>query len=394
MCPNKSASAFLPLARLLAALIVLTCTAAFAADPPGISINVIVPESLTSIQSGMPAMSGERRESMMAAQSTTGKKISLVGEVEGAKKVEIVIINNGRQAATPVFYENFFHAQIILSLGVNMIDVRWRKGEGAWNVKSLSIFRSSKLEGGVTSSYPPYTFHEPKNEELCQQCHQMGLTKIEIDTGMQKSCLKCHKSLNENVYVHGPMSVGICTVCHDPDSTPNKYKISDNDDIQCYGCHEDRRKIDKSKKLLHGPVGAGMCAICHDPHSSPFPFQLVKAKNEVCLMCHQEDADRWLGQNSLHPPFKNGECSGCHDPHSSDFKYNLKASRAELCKLCHELPIPGHLHETGRAPLFKMPDDMPLDENGKTMCITCHDPHGAKGDKLTRREGCDGCHPK
>jgi hypothetical protein len=82
MCPNKTASAFLPLARLLAAFFVLTGTAAYAAGPPGISINVIVPESLTSIQSGMPAMSGERREAMMAVQSTTGKKISLVGEVE------------------------------------------------------------------------------------------------------------------------------------------------------------------------------------------------------------------------------------------------------------------------------------------------------------------------
>ena len=393
MCPNK------PFRRITCAaifvfLFFLTVIPAMSAAVPNQTdeVRIFVPESLTSISAEGSSLVGSRRGSM-SVQSTTGKKIALVGMVGKGAKYDVEIIN-GNTHIKPVFHERYFHAQIILALGVNMIEVRWHKDAGQCSSKSISIFRASKIEGGVTGNYPPYTFHQVANEEHCQECHQMGLTKEEISTGMERSCLKCHVSLTENLFVHGPVSVGICTVCHDPDSTPNKYKVEENDNVLCYGCHEERRKIDESKKLQHGPVGAGMCTVCHDPHSSSFQYQLVKSKNEICAMCHQEDADRWMHLNSLHPPFKSGNCPGCHDPHSSDFKYNLKVDRKDLCALCHEIPVPGHLHEAGNVPRFKLPDDFPLTNDGKIMCLTCHDPHGAIGAKLTRRDGCDACHNK
>lgn len=377
---------------LLLTLFALSSAAAGTA-PAGGEMTVFVPESLTSVSTENPSLSGPRRTASMSVVSTTGKKVSIVGKVEG-NGVKVELNNNGRSRVVPVIHDGYFHAQIILSLGVNLIEVRWRKGEGQWNTKTLSVFRSSKLEGGLTSSYPPYVFHKDDNEEHCQACHRTTLTKAEIESGMEKSCLQCHKGLTDNLFVHGPVAVGICTVCHDAGSQPNRYRVEERDTVLCYGCHTERKEIDESKLLLHGPVGAGMCTICHDPHSSPYGFQLIKAKTEVCIMCHQEDYERWIGQDSLHPPFKSGNCAGCHDPHSSDYKYNLKANRADICALCHELPVPGHLHLVDHVPQFALPDDFPLADDGKTMCITCHDPHGAAGAHLTRREGCDGCHPK
>lgn len=364
------------------------------ADQPVADIEIFVPENLTSISSENIQVAGEQRRSISVLSTTTGKKVALVGRVESSTLPEMEIANNGRSQDAPVFHKNYFHAQVILAYGINMIEVRWRAhGAHDWSTKSISIFRSSKLEGGVNSNYPPYTFHKGDNEERCQECHQMQLTKEERETGMERGCLKCHGALVANSHVHGPVSVGICTVCHDPKSAPNKYRVQEDDKYLCYQCHEDRKKIDEGKKLQHGPVGAGMCTVCHDPHSSPFELQLVKPRNEICAMCHQEDADRWLGKPSLHPPFASGNCPGCHDPHSSDYKYNLKADRKDICALCHQLPIPGHLHEAGGKPRFELPEDFPLTEDGKIMCLTCHDPHGAVGPKMTRRKGCDGCHP-
>jgi predicted CXXCH cytochrome family protein len=357
-------------------------------------VRVFVPESLTDISSSNEGLLGERRNLPMSLLSTSGKKISIVGSIQRPAGVAMVITNNGRSPVTPKIHDGYFHADVLLSLGSNEVDVRWRRGDGPWKDKTLILFRSSKLEGGITSNYPPYIFHTAENEKVCSGCHKMTLSSNEIETGMEKNCLGCHSQLTDNVYVHGPVAVGICTICHDPESTPNKYKVNDNDDVLCYGCHVDRKEIDSKKALLHGPVGAGMCTVCHDPHSSPFEYQLVKAKTELCIVCHQEDYNRWIGRESLHPPFKNGNCIGCHDPHSADYKYNLKAPRADICALCHELPVPGHLHPVGVTPQFTLPDDFPLREDGKTMCLTCHDPHGAIGDKLTRRSGCDGCHPK
>jgi len=357
-------------------------------------VTIYVPESLTDISSGNEGLLGERRNLPMSLLSTTGKKIIIVGSIEHPAGVKMEITNNMRSAVIPEMHDGYFHAGVVLSLGTNQVDVRWKRGGGPWKTKTLILFRSSKLEGGITSNYPSYIFHTSENEKACAGCHSMTLSRQEIETGMEKSCLVCHVQLTDNAYVHGPVAVGICTICHDPESTPNRYKVNDNDDVLCYGCHTDRKGIDEKKLLLHGPVGAGMCTVCHDPHSSPFEYQLVKAKTELCIVCHQEDYDRWIDRESLHPPFKSGNCAGCHDPHSSDYLYNLKAPRANICALCHELPVPGHLHPVGVVPQFTLPEDFPLDEGGKTICLTCHDPHGASGDKLTRRSGCDGCHPK
>ncbi|MHB8174788.1 MAG: cytochrome c3 family protein [Nitrospirota bacterium] len=388
MFRNNPTIVLLALLLITAAFPLVKSTADEVKEPDS-GVHVLVPESLTSIFSESELSGAKRRE--ISGQSTTEKKISVVGIADGQPEMEIV--NNGRCGVKPVFHGKYFHAQVMLSFGENMISVRWRKEGKEWNVENISLFRSSKLMGGPRVDYPPYAFHTPKNEEQCQECHQMQLTREEMETATDKSCLKCHENLSNNVYVHGPVNVGICTVCHDPNSKPNKYRIEEDDKTLCYSCHDDRKKIDEKMKLEHGPVGAGMCTVCHDPHGSPFKYQLVKSKNEICLMCHQNDANRWLGYSSLHPPFKKGECYRCHDPHSANYKYNLKANKKVICLLCHTLPIPGHLHEPGKTPLFKLPPDFPLTKQGKTMCLTCHDPHGAIGNHLTRRKGCAGCHP-
>ena len=375
---------------LLAAFLLLLPIARATAD----TVEIYTPESLTDVSVNSATLAGERRTISVSVLSTTGKKVMVAGKLENPAGVKMEIVNNGRSPVIPVMHDGYFHAGIVLSLGDNLLEVRWKRGDKAWNSKKLSLFRSSKLDGGVSSNYAPYVFHNDENEGRCGGCHQMRLTQEDIESGMEKNCLTCHASIAENVFVHGPVTVGICTVCHDPESTPNKYKVQDADDVLCYGCHTDRDETDSKKKLLHGPVGAGLCTVCHDPHSSPFEYQLVKSKNTICILCHQEDADRWSKEEYLHPPFRDGNCGGCHDPHSSDYKYNLKAPRETICALCHELPVPGHLHPVDVTPQFTLPEDFQLNEQGRTMCITCHDPHGAKGPGMTRGVGCDGCHPK
>ncbi len=392
-CPSRKLLLPVIIAFLL---ICLRAAGAAEAGVPAEGITIFAPESLTCVSSENTSLEGGSR-CQSATLSTTVSKVSLVGRSD-AGPLDIQVVNNGRAPITPVFHDNYFHARLVLSLGVNDVEVRWRKDGGAWSRKTVSIFRSSKVEGGLgasgSASYPPYTFHKGDNEEHCQQCHQMGITKAEKETGMERSCLQCHKDLTRNPYVHGPVGAGLCTVCHDPLSTPNKYKVEDADNVLCYHCHDDRKDTDNKKKLLHGPVGAGLCTVCHDPHSSPFKYQLVRSRTDICLMCHGDDVSRWMGRKSLHPPFRDGNCVGCHDPHSSDFKYNLKKDQADLCSLCHQIPVPGHLHDIGKTPQFKLPADFPLAPDGTTMCLTCHDPHGAPGAHVTRRDGCDGCHVK
>jgi len=357
-------------------------------------VQILVPENLTDVSSNSSALVGENRGFTMTVFSASGKNTTLVAKVDNPAGAKFRVTNNGRTLPEPVLHGGYLHANLVLSLGLNSVEVGVKRGKGAWETSSVMLFRSSRLEGGVTSDYPPYIFHVPDTEELCSGCHTMRPSAEEIEANAEQSCLVCHRDLSDNVYVHGPVAVGICTFCHDAESRPVRYVVEEPDDKLCYTCHEDRKNIDNSRRLLHGPVGAGLCTVCHDPHSSPFEYQLVKSRYDICLLCHQEDFDRWIDRNSVHPPFAKGDCAGCHDPHSSDYEFNLKDSKKDLCKLCHELPIPGHLHDVGKVPQFKLPEEFPTDSEGKTICLTCHDPHGADGPHLTRRAGCDGCHTR
>jgi predicted CXXCH cytochrome family protein len=384
---------------LIAASIPLKTSTAAETTGPASGIRLLVPESLSFAVSG-PQQSGNKRGKMSYQPANTSeKKITVVGVAEGGIQPEMEVVNNGQPEITPVFHKQYFHAQVPLALGMNEIEVRWRlKGAGGqaeeWNVDTIPIFRYSKDQGPPNSNYSTYLFHTPEKEKQCRQCHQMTLTPEELDSGTDNSCLACHADLLKSVHVHGPVNVVMCASCHNPKSKPNRYRIDKDDNVLCYSCHDDRKETDAKKKLMHGPVAAGLCMVCHDPHGSPYDYQLVKPMNELCVMCHQEDAERWLSMAHLHPPFKKGECYRCHDPHSSDYQYNLKANEKDLCKLCHRIPVPGHWHDNWpKTPLFDLPEDLPLDDEGKIMCLTCHDPHGAEGPYLTRRGGgCRSCH--
>jgi predicted CXXCH cytochrome family protein len=107
-----------------------------------------------------------------------------------------------------------------------------------------------------------------------------------------------------------------------------------------------------SKKYVHGPVNLGKCIICHKPHGSDYPFYLLKQSWELCVACH---ADRATGKHVLgdafstegHPtrgypdPLRKGEelvCASCHNSHASSFpnlwEYEVE-SLFDLCQKCH-----------------------------------------------------------
>ena len=89
----------------------------------------------------------------------------------------------------------------------------------------------------------------------------------------------------------------------------------------------------EAKEYLHGPVALGECTVCHKPDDiAKHTFKFARAGNDLCLNCHLEQT---AGKN-VHKPVKEGSCVKCHNPHSSDNEGLLvKESVAELCAECH-----------------------------------------------------------
>jgi predicted CXXCH cytochrome family protein len=82
----------------------------------------------------------------------------------------------------------------------------------------------------------------------------------------------------------------------------------------------------------------------------------------------------------------------------------LRTETGEICLTCHSRYHGDELgsHPVNLIPSLRVPADMPLDENGKMGCITCHSFHGGyrddNGKKLyylrrtPGRDFCFSCH--
>lgn len=165
------------------------------------------------------------------------------------------------------------------------------------------------------------------------------------------TCYSCHKKITSLPYVHGPAAVWSCLSCHDSEAGI-KYSVKKPDTEVCFGCHTEQKEEWGSKKVVHGPVTLGKCTICHSPHSAAYPFNLYKSRWDLCVNCH---AEKGSGKHVLgdafstegHPtrgkpdPIRIGKelsCSSCHQPHASNIQHLWAfevSDMFELCTKCH-----------------------------------------------------------
>ncbi len=80
-------------------------------------------------------------------------------------------------------------------------------------------------------------------------------------------CVGCHDDGTERVFGAGGMNMEIPGLC--------------------FNCHEDTRQL---QPYVHGPVAVGECLLCHDPHRSSHKKLLKKPIPVLCLECHDARA--------------------------------------------------------------------------------------------------------
>lgn len=89
------------------------------------------------------------------------------------------------------------------------------------------------------------------------------------------SCVtdKCHSTMGREKYVHGPVAVGECTVCHER-TGDHKFKPITNVKSLCAKCHDAKTGVHSGSK---GTASLD-CGSCHDAHQSPQPQMLLGKK--------------------------------------------------------------------------------------------------------------------
>ncbi len=164
---------------------------------------------------------------------------------------------------------------------------------------------------------------------------------------------------------------------------PKKLTLNDEGQIDCKTCHGIKdiekipiNKVDKKANNFHrgGPYKqlSDLCYQCHKKkeYKRPNIHKLLDDKGkfdeEDCEYCHKEapDLKKEIKRDELEfrlPPQK--ICFGCHlkTPHLNALNHQVKPDKK----------MRQRMHEFEK----KLKIILPLDDEGKVMCTTCHAPH-------------------
>lgn len=119
-------------------------------------------------------------------------------------------------------------------------------------------------------------------------------------------------------YGHQTSTLAECLSCHGSDDGSVFSTAVKTGSGLCYQCHD---AFDE-KRYLHGPLAVGECDVCHDPHGGIGPKHLHAEEVELCRSCHGDD--EVLGHRGGRDALAGGNCSSCHDPHQSDGRFLIK----------------------------------------------------------------------
>ena len=231
--------------------------------------------------------------------------------------------------------------------------------------------------------------HGPVGVGQCEVCHTRGNPKhptksakgdFKFPAQGKALCYLCHEPKDTGLIVHGPIAKGDCVSCHDPHQSNTEKQLTKETTSQlCFSCHENNKTI---KKVVHGPVAAGDCNICHNPHSSDFKGLVEMEGSDLCFLCHLDRQAQFELRYKHQPAAEN--CAKCHNPHATDYTYMLLAEGEALCFICHK-EMDQHLKE---AQVLHSALD-------KKLCTVCHTAHASdypRQLKASAKDICYTCH--
>ncbi len=224
-----------------------------------------------------------------------------------------------------------------------------------------------KADGEVIQSV-----HLPFRDRLCTECHSRS-TSFDVAIAAD-TCRKCHGeyyALKADDWVHGPVALGKCSMCHVSHTSKYKGLLAKPQRDQCFFCHDAGRTL---AATYHSQAETKSCSTCHDPHSAGNPLLLADA------MTYARRKRRPRPAPSGHAEWDKSSCTTCHVAAESN---KLVPDVDVKCLACHkkvqDSAGPGRLHKPVR--------------EGK--CTVCHMAHKSQGPKLTRRDverACFSCH--
>ena len=140
--------------------------------------------------------------------------------------------------------------------------------------------------------------HGPYGAQQCFQCHSTSQTATFRTSADKKG--KSVQKTEQNVSGRLVMPIKeLCIDCHAAKSVNSAFSLG---------------------LWIHGPVSEGICITCHSPHASTYQYMLKKGSSrEMCTSCH---APGLIMETDDHR--KDEDCTSCHNPHLGKTRFLLK----------------------------------------------------------------------
>lgn len=326
-----------------------------------------------SLASGLSAEEGMHVITVTYPPDRTTTEFDILGmslTVPGGSADLIKIFVNDKEALRIAPDSEFECFSVLLTTGINRINITAEKGNAEVDNIAVSVFRRSDLESAYKNPPPGFQkdYFHMKHRDECGACHVLkpsGSDKKPVSisafpaeklknskiSSSGSTCYSCHKRLTSYPFIHGPSAVWSCLSCHDPEAA-TVYAVRKPDTKVCFGCHIEQKEEWERRRYFHGPYTTGSCTICHSPHASENPSNLLRPIWDLCITCHTDKGSgrhivAAVGGSYFHPtrgkqdPLKKDRelsCVSCHDPHASDsprlWRLNV-GSGFELCRKCH-----------------------------------------------------------
>jgi DmsE family decaheme c-type cytochrome len=184
----------------------------------------------------------------------------------------------------------------------------------------------------------------------------------------------------------------LCTNCHDESETKPVLAIyatkhgvkGDSRTPSCQSCHgESDAHVKNAEGKATRPAPEILFGAKRGTTGSFAPSE-VKAQNASCLSCHDKDSKRTHWNGGAHS-INDVACTSCHTLHTKHDQVRDKQTQPQVCYACHKEQR-AQSQKTSHHPIGE----------GKVICSDCHNPHGAAGPKLLKKntvtETCYTCH--
>jgi len=248
----------------------------------------------------------------------------------------------------------------------------------------------SAAQDAPTASAMPNAVESPHGvPDRCHECHKVDATGTlpQLRDATDALCLRCHDGKLAKAEDH---PVG--RIFDRPDlRRPEEFPALDNK-LGCVTCHDvllacrlDQQARVRNPSMLRGSIHSpshAYCGQCHiiDTHQKLNPHRMLDVNAEMqaaaCQHCHIQ-------------PMPSGSAARTHQP-------SLRAAEPDLCLGCHGMHVdffdPGHSGAVAKPAIVRhmlaedraaglalgdSPQVLPLAENHRVVCSTCHNPHQA-----------------